>query len=152
ERNAEYKEAFDLFDQDKDGRITMDELKTVMTSLRLPTTDEQIQQMIDRVDTDGNGTIEFCEFRAMLEEHRKLFGQEEDGDGVKRKEIEDVEKTFKVFDIDGDGLIDSDELKKTMLMLGEEVDDDDVTKMMSAADRNKDGKIDFDGRFARMKK
>ena len=52
---------------------------------------------------------------------------------------------FKVFDIDGDGLIDSDELRQTMFNLGETLTDRDVEAMIKAVDRNGDGKIDYEG-------
>jgi len=50
-----------------------------------------------------------------------------------------------VFDIDGNGLIDEKELKTTMKNLGESVSKSDVKAMIKAADKNGDGKIDYEG-------
>lgn len=44
------------------GCITIDELSTVMGSLGQNPTVEEVQDMINEVDSDGNGTIEFAEF------------------------------------------------------------------------------------------
>ncbi|MBO8589908.1 EF-hand domain-containing protein, partial [Staphylococcus aureus] len=60
EQIAEYKEAFDLFDKDGDGRITFQELAHVFNScLRQNRPPQELYTMITEVDADGNGTIEF---------------------------------------------------------------------------------------------
>lgn len=57
----EFKEAFSLFDKDGDGTITTKELGTVMRSLGQNPTEAELQDMINEVDADGNGTIDFPE-------------------------------------------------------------------------------------------
>ncbi|ESO10357.1 hypothetical protein HELRODRAFT_91884, partial [Helobdella robusta] len=52
-----------------------------------------------------------------------------------------------IFDKDGNGLIDKSELKSTMRSLGENLSDKDVKAMIKAADKNGDGKIDYEGKF-----
>ena len=58
-----------------------------------------------------------------------------------------MRQAFRVFDIDGDGLIDAQELRLTMRNLGENLSDEDVKAMIRAADKNGDGKIDYEGRI-----
>lgn len=62
-----------------------------------------------------------------------------------RTEEEDMRTAFKVFDIDGDGFIDAQELRQTMHDLGEDLTEHGVNAMMRSADRNGDGKIDYEG-------
>ncbi|VDO06993.1 unnamed protein product, partial [Brugia timori] len=62
----EFKEAFSLFDKDGDGTITTKELGTVMRSLGQNPTEAELQDMINEVDADGNGTIDFPEFLTMM--------------------------------------------------------------------------------------
>lgn len=50
---VELREAFCLFDIDGDGKITTDELGTVMKSLGMEPSDDQLREMIDEVDIDG---------------------------------------------------------------------------------------------------
>lgn len=47
---------------DGDGTITTKELGVVMRSLGQNPTDVELQDMINEVDVDGNGTIDFKEF------------------------------------------------------------------------------------------
>ena len=61
EQIAEFKEAFSLFDKDGDGTITTKELGTVMRSLGQNPTEAELQDMVNEVDADGNGTIDFPE-------------------------------------------------------------------------------------------
>ena len=50
-----------------------------------------------------------------------------------------------MFDIDGNGYIDAQELRLTMANLGENLSDDDVRAMIREADINGDGQIDYEG-------
>ena len=100
EQIAEIKEAFSLFDKNGDGKISSKELGTVMRSLGQNPTEAEIQSMINEVDTDRNGSLEFPEFLTMMAAKMKDTDTEE--------EIRDA---FKVFDKDGSGLIDAAELK-----------------------------------------
>jgi len=57
EQIAEFKEAFSLFDKDGDGTITTKELGTVMRSLGQNPTEAELQDMIQEVDSNGNGQV-----------------------------------------------------------------------------------------------
>jgi len=48
------------------GRITFEELATVIKSLDHGATEEDLRHMIREVDVDGNGTIEFGEFSNLM--------------------------------------------------------------------------------------
>jgi EF-hand domain pair len=58
-----------------------------------------------------------------------------------------MRQAFRVFDIDGNGTIDANELKITMFNLGENLSDRDVKQMIKLADKNGDGKIDYEGYY-----
>ncbi|XP_063692440.1 calmodulin-A-like [Bolinopsis microptera] len=55
-------EVFRLFDKDRSGYITQDELRSVMLSLGQPLSDEQLRDMIAYADLDGDGKINLKEF------------------------------------------------------------------------------------------
>ena len=61
----------------------------------------------------GNGTVELNEFTAMMSIFLERRKKSSEGSRRQREESE-LRQAFKVFDIDGDGLIDAHELKQTM--------------------------------------
>ncbi|GFP82894.1 calmodulin-like protein 3 [Phtheirospermum japonicum] len=62
------REAFKVFNRNGDGFITVEELRSVLSSLGLKQgrTLEDCKQMIVRVDVDGDGMVNFDEFRQMM--------------------------------------------------------------------------------------
>lgn len=95
------------FLQDGDGTITTHELGTVMRSLGQNPTEAELQDMINEVDADGNGTIDFPEFLTMMA--RKMRDTDSE---------EEIKEAFKVFDKDGNGFISAAELRHVMTNLG----------------------------------
>lgn len=54
--------AFKLFDDDETGAISFDNLKRVAMELGENITDEELQEMIDEADRDGDGQVNEQEF------------------------------------------------------------------------------------------
>ena len=57
---------------------------------------------------------------------------------------DEIRQAFKVFDKDGNGYITSDELGSVMANLGERLSANELKQMMMEADKNGDGKIDYE--------
>lgn len=130
------REAFILFDVNRDGRITESELESVLGFLGVTTTREEVRRMIRDADCDGNGTVEFDEFLRMMRRY---------SENQRSKSSEDeLLEAFKVFDQNQDSVIDFGEIKRTMHFLGEAVTDDEVREMIREADRDHDGLVDFE--------
>uniref|UniRef100_A0AAQ4QQB5 Troponin C, slow skeletal and cardiac muscles n=1 Tax=Gasterosteus aculeatus aculeatus TaxID=481459 RepID=A0AAQ4QQB5_GASAC len=136
-RVAEFKAAFDIFVQDaEDGCISTKELGKVMRMLGQNPTPEELQEMIDEVDEDGSGTVDFDEFLVMMVRCMK--------DDSKGKSEEELAELFRMFDKNTDGYIDLDELKMMLESTGEPITEDDIEELMKDGDKNNDGKIDYD--------
>ena len=71
EQKLEFKEAFALFDKNGDGTITVAELGVVMNTLGSNPNPVELQDMINEVDVDGNGTLEFEEFCQLMARQTK---------------------------------------------------------------------------------
>ncbi|KAI5003268.1 hypothetical protein ZWY2020_030428 [Hordeum vulgare] len=133
EQIGEFKEAFSLFDKDGDGSITTKELGTVMRSLGQNPTEAELQDMINEVDADGNGTIDFPEFLNLMARKMKDTDSEEE-----------LKEAFRVFDKDQNGFISAAELRQVMTNLGEKLSEEEVEEMVREADVDGDGQINYD--------
>ncbi|KAK4371191.1 hypothetical protein RND71_010666 [Anisodus tanguticus] len=60
------KDAFSVFDMDKNGSISAEELQTVLRSLGEDCSLAECRKMISGVDCDGDGMINFEEFKIMM--------------------------------------------------------------------------------------
>lgn len=117
-----------MFDKNGDGSISTAELGEVMRSLGHAPTEESLRVMIDEVDADGNGNIDFAEFLTLMARRMK----------AKDSETEILE-AFKVFDKDGSGKISVTELREVMTSLGEKLTEGEVEEMIKDADIDGDG-------------
>ncbi|CAL9120876.1 unnamed protein product [Musa textilis] len=133
EQLTEFYETFCLFDKDGDGSIAMEELSTVIKSLGLKPSQEELHGMISEVDVDGNGTIEFAEFLGLMAHKVKEIDSEEE-----------LKEAFKVFDKDQNGYISEAELRNVMMSLGEKLTDEEVAQMIREADLDGDGQVNFE--------
>ena len=66
EQIENYKEAFLEYDKDGSGNINIKELGTVMRTLGENPTEDELQNLINKFDEDGNGTMEFTEFLCLM--------------------------------------------------------------------------------------
>jgi calmodulin len=128
----EIKEAFQVFDKDSDGFITIKELATVMRSLGHNPTESELQDMIKQYDKDESGTIDFAEFFELMT-NKMLESQIE----------EELIETFRVFDRDGNGLLSGQELKYVMAVVGEILTDQEIDELIKQADIDGDGFINY---------
>ena len=63
---------------------------------------------------------------------------------LSNEQMAELRKAFDVMDENKDGQVTKDELKKLLLGLGEEVTDEIVNEMISIADTDGDGKVNFE--------
>ena len=92
--------------------------------------EDDIKDMINEIDKDGNGCIDFEEFLSLMDgKQMHTFTDEELGDAFNKFKNEDT------------GLIYHNELKKIMTNLGIKFKDNDIIDMIKEADGDGDGNI-----------
>ena len=75
---AEFKKSFDMYDSDKNGTITIEELGSVLESLDgQAVTNVRLHAMIDEVDVNRDGEIDFQEFSLMMTRKKQQVKDEE---------------------------------------------------------------------------
>lgn len=129
----EFKDAFDIFDEDCGGTVTTAELSNVMKALGQDISEDDVSVMISEVDSDGSGEIDFAEFCTLMARQMEKADPEYE-----------YKKAFKIFDKRGDGFIDNAELKHIMLNIGEDMGDGEIAEMIKEADNDGDGKLNYD--------
>ncbi|CAG8058633.1 unnamed protein product [Penicillium salamii] len=120
ERIAQLKEALSVFDKDGNGDITATELGEVMRSLAQNPTETELQDIVDELDADRSGSIDFNEFLSMMVRKET----ETDADA-------EVRQAFNVFDQDGSGTINADELRPVMKSIGEDLTPAEAAKFQA---------------------
>merc|ERR1711881_134596 len=141
EEVEEPKDAFDLFDVDNSGAISIAEFTGAMQSIGLDAKHESVFNMIKELDADGSGEIEFEEFLEMMTATMSH-----------KSSREDVEKAFKLFDTDRTGEISLDNMKRVAQDLGEDVSPQDLSEIVNRGDMDKDGSFTMDDFYAVLTK
>ena len=95
-------------------------------------TDQQIEEMIQEVDNDGNGNCEFDEFLLLMS--KKINEGQMD---------EEMMEAFKTFDDKGKGYISKHDLKRVLKLYNETLSDEEVDLMFKETDADGDGQINF---------
>ena len=97
------KEEFDKIDVNKDGEISKDELIRCLETI-YPRQEAILRAnaIFKEIDFNNDGSINFSEFLTVNIQKEKLLNEET------------LDKAFRMFDLDGNGYITIDELKKTM--------------------------------------
>jgi calmodulin len=125
-----------LFDSDQSGEINASELKSLTDKLGLDLDDVDLNELLAKLDSNGNGTIAFNEF---AEQMGQCF--------YKKPTKSDVEAAFKVFDKDTDGFINAEELYRVMKQFRGNLKRSQIDQMIDQLDKDSDDKISINGNF-----
>ncbi|KAL6176266.1 hypothetical protein ACLB2K_052901 [Fragaria x ananassa] len=138
--SSELEKVFYYFDENGDGKISPAELQTCVMTVGGELSEEEAQAAVEASDMDGDGMLGFEEFQKLMEasngdeenkskELRDAFGMYEmEGSGcitpasLKRmlgrlgesRSIEDCKSMIRMFDLNGDGVLNFDEFRIMM--------------------------------------
>ncbi|KAK1426944.1 hypothetical protein QVD17_15626 [Tagetes erecta] len=140
EEVEDIKEMFKKIDIDDDGIVTIEELKSGLQKFNTHLAESEIQLLIEAVDTNGKGTLDYGEFVAISLHLKKMSNDEH------------LHKAFSYFDKDGNGYIEPQDLQDALMEEGGDVDVASVTNdIFQEVDTDKDGKISYEEFAAMMK-
>ena len=103
-----------------------------MRSLGQNLTESEVREIIDEVDEDKNGTIDFHEFLSLMARKMKIIDKED--------ELLDA---FKLLDLDGSGKISKYELRYIILSTESGFTGDEIEDLFKKLEIDDDGNIDL---------
>jgi Ca2+-binding EF-hand superfamily protein len=125
----EFQKIFSFLDLNGDGVITKREFYEAMKSLGSHPTKHEVNNVVKKMDIDGDGQINFDE---LLNYVKKVYA------------------AFKNFDLDGSGYISTEELRDVMNNLGFSLSDEEIQDMINDIDIDGDGQIHFNEFLVKM--
>ncbi|KAK4268597.1 hypothetical protein QN277_025226 [Acacia crassicarpa] len=139
EEVEDIKEMFKKMDSDNDGIVSVEELKAGFQNFGSQLAESEVQSLIETVNTNGKGTLEYGEFVAVSLHLKRMANDEH------------LRKAFSYFDKDGDGYIEPDELREALTEDGADDCTDVANDIFQEVDTDKDGRISYDEFVAMMK-
>jgi len=116
------REAFMKIDRDKDGMISLEELKASLNDFA----ESDVEDIFLDMDQTGEGMVSYTEFLAAMMKRSCFLNPDRMAD------------VFKFFDSDGNGIITSEDLKRS---LGDHVGPDHINKMIEEGDLDGNGSV-----------
>ncbi|GLT39250.1 hypothetical protein SLA2020_134530 [Shorea laevis] len=130
EELADLKDQFDAIDVDKNGSISLEEMRQALAK-DIPWTlkDSRVLEILQAIDSNTDGLVDFTEFVAAALHVHQL--EEHDSEKWQQRS----QAAFEKFDIDKDGYITAEELRMHTGLKGS------IDPLLDEADIDKDGKI-----------
>lgn len=139
EEVAGIKEAFDMMDSGKKGKVNLEEFRIGLHKLGHQIPDADIQILMEAADVDGDGTLNYGEFVAVSVHLRKMANDEH------------LHKAFSFFDRNESGYIEMEELRAALSDEEDANNEEVIIAIMHDVDTDKDGRISYE-EFATMMK
>mmetsp|Transcript_44769 Transcript_44769/g.106280 ORF Transcript_44769/g.106280 Transcript_44769/m.106280 type:complete len:181 (-) Transcript_44769:162-704(-) len=140
EQRQEIKEAFDIFDSEKTGRMDYHELKVAIRAMGFEIKKQEALELMARHDREETGFIGYDAFEEIM---CQRFANQDP--------MEEIRKAFELFDEDQRGKISFRNLKRIARDLGEKLTDDELRGMIDEFDQDQDGEINEDEFVSIMK-
>ena len=121
-----FKDIFMKIDKNKDGTLTLDEMRQGLSTILQK---DEIDEIFKSIDSNNTGKIDYTEFLAASID-QKLYLREER-----------LMEVFQMIDKNNSGKISKKEIKKALKLEG--IDDESLKKVTETCDLNGDGEIDY---------
>ncbi|TFK17047.1 EF-hand protein [Coprinopsis marcescibilis] len=138
EQKQEIKEAFELFDTDKDGAIDYHELKVAMRALGFDMKKAEVLKILRDPDKTGQNLMDFEDFAKVM------------SDKIQACDPIEMRRAIHLFDDDGTGKISLRNLRRVAKEIGDRLEDDELQAMIDKFDLDGDGEINEQEFFAIM--
>ncbi|KYQ54899.1 Troponin C, isoform 3, partial [Trachymyrmex zeteki] len=136
---AVLRKAFDSFDSGKSGSIPTEMVADILRLMGQPFNKKILDELIDEVDADKSGRLEFDEFVTLAAK----FIVEEDAEALEKE----LREAFRLYDKEGNGYIPTTCLREILRELDDQLTKEELDMMIEEIDSDGSGTVDFDGTF-----
>ncbi|KAH8379287.1 hypothetical protein KR009_004032, partial [Drosophila setifemur] len=140
EQIAVLQKAFNSFDHQKSGSIPTEMVADILRLMGQPFDKKILEELIEEVDEDKSGRLEFDEFVQLAAK----FIVEEDAEAMQKE----LREAFRLYDKQGNGFIPTTCLKEILKELDDQLTDKELDLMIEEIDSDGSGTVDFDGEWA----
>merc|ERR1712002_1456007 len=131
------KVCFDLFDTKKQDYLSADDLDEIMRAMGFRPSKEELQELLEEIDEDGSGQIEFEEFCQLC---ATFLVEDPDIETMKRG----LKDAFRIYDKEGLGYITTETLRGLISELLAPLSDEELEGILEELDEDGSGSMDFD--------
>ncbi|XP_030759279.1 troponin C-like isoform X7 [Sitophilus oryzae] len=136
EQVAVLRKAFEAFDSQKSGSIPCDMVADILRIMGQPFDKKILEELIEEVDADKSGRLEFEEFVTLAAK----FIVEEDDEAMQKE----LKEAFRLYDKEGNGYIPTSCLREILRELDDQLTDGELDMMIEEIDTDGSGTVDFD--------
>ena len=132
---SEYREIFDSYDINKNGKIERKEMKIILKKCGKNGTQEEIDEIwraMNKIESDS--TISFDDFKEFINRFNLTKNS---------MSTDDIINAFEIFDRNHDGTISINEFKHILMDLGQKLSEKEVEEIIQDIDFNEDGKLNY---------
>ncbi|PSS24882.1 Calcium-binding protein CML44 [Actinidia chinensis var. chinensis] len=140
--NDDLHRIFEKLDQNGDGFVSLDELKCLLERIGVQTSTDELEQLVGKTSLDLLNFV--CFYDTIIKAN---IGDDQSETDEKGSDAEsNLAEAFKVYDLNGDGVISCEELQSVLSQLGmwDEHGGRDCKSMIGLYDMNSDGVLDFE--------
>ena len=128
---------FNLFDTKKQEFLDADDLEDILRVFGFRPSKEELQEILEEIDEDGSGEIEFGEFCQLC---AKFLVEEPDEETMKA-ELKDA---FRMYDKEGNGFISTGQIREILKEVDPNIKDEDLDDVIDEIDEDGSGNLDFE--------
>ncbi|XP_059612590.1 troponin C [Phlebotomus argentipes] len=136
EQIAVLQKAFNSFDAQKTGSISTETVAEILRLMGQPFNSKILAELIDEVDEDKSGRLEFNEFVQLAAK----FIVEEDAEAMQKE----LREAFRLYDKEGNGYIPTTCLREILRELDDQLTEHELDIMIEEIDSDGSGTVDFD--------
>jgi Ca2+-binding EF-hand superfamily protein len=136
EQIAVLQRCFTSFDCEKSGSISTEVVADILRLMGQPFDKKILDEMIEEVDEDKSGRLEFGEFVQLAAK----FIVEEDDEAMQKE----LREAFRLYDKEGNGFIPTSCLREILRELDDALTNEELDIMIEEIDSDGSGTVDFD--------